>query len=149
VTDLTQFARQVAETLSDRRGWARAGIAFKQVESGGRFTVWLSAASEVPSFGAPCDVDYSCRAGRNVVINDDRWRRTTAAWKAVGGSVREYRNLVVNHEVGHWLGLGHARCSRSGAVAAVMQQQSKGLGGCVANAWPLDREVSRARVPRR
>ena len=51
------------------------------------------------------------------------------------------------HEVGHWLGLGHRTCRGRGTVALVMQQQSKDLRGCVANAWPLDTEVADARIP--
>ena len=146
--NLDEFARQVAETLADQRGWSRAGLVFTRVASGGQFTVWLSVSARVPSFGKPCDAVYSCRAGRNVVINEDRWKGATASWTKVGGSLREYRNLVVNHEVGHWLGHGHASCRKGGAKAAVMQQQSKSLGGCVANAWPLDREIASVRVPK-
>jgi hypothetical protein len=146
-TRVEDFARQVAETLADARGWSRANLVFTRVATGGRFTVWLSAAGRVPSFGKPCDAVYSCRAGRNVVINEDRWKGATASWTKVGATLREYRNLVVNHEVGHWLGQGHGSCRRAGAPAPVMQQQSKDLGGCVANAWPLDREIANVRVP--
>ena len=146
-TDIDAFAAQVAETLADPRGWSRAGITFKRVDRRGQFTVWLAAASSVPTFGKPCTAAYSCRAGRNVAINEDRWRLTTPAWASVGGTRREYRNLVVNHEVGHWLGLGHRTCRGRGTVASVMQQQSKDLGGCRANAWPLDTEVADARIP--
>jgi Protein of unknown function (DUF3152) len=53
---------------------------------------------------------------------------------------------VVNHEVGHWLGFGHSRCSGAGRLAPVMQQQSIGLEGCTFNPWPLPTE--RATIPR-
>ena len=138
---LTEFTTQVAETLADARGWPRAGLAFQQVASGGEFTIWLATAARVPSFGSPCTVNYSCRVGRNVVINEDRWKGASAAWNATGAGVRDYRHMVVNHEVGHWLGHGHRFCSGPGAPAPVMQQQSKDLSGCHPNPWPLDSEL--------
>ena len=138
---LTEFTTQVAETLADARGWPRAGLAFEQVASGGEFTIWLAAAAKVPSFGSPCTVNYSCRVGRNVVINEDRWKGASAAWNAAGAGLRDYRHMVVNHEVGHWLGHGHHFCSAPGAAAPVMQQQSKDLAGCQPNPWPLDGEL--------
>ena len=94
----------------------------------------------VPSFGYPCSSTYSCRVGRYVIINQDRWLHTTPVWKDSGLGRRNYRHLVVNHETGHWLGHRHAYCGGPGQLAPVMQQQSKGLQGCRANPWPLPRE---------
>jgi hypothetical protein len=76
--------------------------------------------------------EVSCRGGRDVIVNLKRWL-LGVAWYP---SVAEYRNMVVNHEVGHFLGNGHAVCPRKGAPAPVMARQSFGLEGCVANAWP-------------
>lgn len=60
--------------------------------------------------------------------------------------------MVVNHEVGHFLGNGHAVCPRKGALAPVMARQSFGLEGCVADAWPYPDGrtfVTGPRAPRR
>jgi hypothetical protein len=54
--------------------------------------------------------------------------------------------MVVNHETGHWLGLGHAGCPGRGRLAPVMMQQSKGLGGCRFNPFPTSRELA-SRTP--
>lgn len=139
--DLANFKAQAAETYADTRGWSRLGVTFKEVVSGGQFTLVLSEAGQVPSFGSPCDSTYSCRIGRYVIINQDRWQNATDSWNNAGGDLRNYRHMVVNHETGHWLGHGHTYCSGAGQAASVMQQQSINLGGCKFNPWPLDSEI--------
>jgi hypothetical protein len=138
--DLAVFARQVAQTYADPRGWRSAGYQFTRVARGGSFTVVLSQASKVPSFGWPCSAMWSCRAGRFVIINQDRWLHASPAWNRAGLPLRDYRHMVVDHETGHWLGHHHAACPGKGRLAPVMMQQSKGLGGCRFNPFPLPRE---------
>lgn len=139
--DLATFRQQAQETYDDPRGWRAMGVRFKRVGSGGDFTLWLSQASTVPTFSSACSSTYSCRVGRNVVINETRWKRATSVWDAKKGSLRDYRHMVINHETGHWLGRGHVRCGGKGQLAPVMQQQSKGLGGCRINPWPKKNEL--------
>jgi hypothetical protein len=138
--DRRRFAALVADTYADERGWRAAGFAFRRVARGGDLTVWLAEASTVPSFGAGCSSSWSCRVGRNVVINQTRWKYATAPWRAAGRTLRGYRHLAINHETGHWLGHSHIGCGGSGQRAPVMMQQSKGLDGCRFNAFPLPRE---------
>jgi hypothetical protein len=136
-SDLEKFAAAAAETYADPRGWNLGGsVRFERVASGGDFTLWLSADSQMATFGGACDVMWSCRNGRNVVINEDRWLGASPAWTEAGGSLRDYRHMVVNHETGHWLGFGHTTCASPGSVATVMQQQSMDLQGCTPNPWP-------------
>lgn len=137
-----EFASQVNQTLNSPQGWSRLGIRFVRVESGGQFTVWLSEASQVPSFSpSGCDAIVSCRVGNNVIINETRWLNGSDAWNGAGGSLRDYRHMVVNHETGHWLGHGHEYCAGPGQSAAVMQQQTLDMQGCKPNAWPLGYEL--------
>ena len=141
-TDINEFTSQVSETLHDANGWSRLGVSFQQVESGGRFTVWLSEASQVTSFSSSgCDTTVSCTVGNNVIINQDRWVSGSDAWNGAGGSLRDYRHMVVNHEVGHWLGHGHRYCSGAGQPAPVMQQQTINMQGCTPNPWPQASEM--------
>lgn len=140
---MPNFIAKVAATLGDPRGWNASGkISFERVDSNCDFTVWLSAPSYMTSFGGVCDSYYSCRSGRNVVINFDRWQGATDPWNASGGSLEDYRVMVTNHEVGHWLGFGHSNCSGPGQPAPVMQQQSISLQGCVFNPWPTSGEIN-------
>jgi Protein of unknown function (DUF3152) len=144
--DLKVFRERVAQTLADTRGWAAGDVMFREVPDNADFTIWLAEPAKVPTFGKPCSVTYSCRVGNDVIINDDRWRLSSAAWLAAGLPLRDYEHMVVNHEVGHWLGFGHSLCSGPGRLAPVMQQQSISLSGCTFNPWPLPSE--RTNIPR-
>ncbi len=139
--NLVEFRSQANATLNDPRGWARMGVSFQEVESGGMFILVLSEASQLPSFSPGCGTEYSCRAGKYVVINQDRWLGATSSWNQAGGTLRDYRHMVVNHETGHWLGHDHAQCGGAGQSAPVMQQQSISLQGCKFNPWPIDSEL--------
>lgn len=145
-TNLDTFKRQVQETLDDNRGWKRLGVQFEYVESGGAFTMVLAEPSHVPAYGYPCDDVWNCNVGNYVVANEDRWLNATDPWNAAGGSIRDYRHMVVNHELGHWLGHDHIGCSSAGGAAPIMAQQSMDLGGCKFNPWPLDSELTSSRL---
>lgn len=139
---LAEFKQQANETLNDERGWQAVGARFVEVASGGNFTLVLAEASSVPGFmPSVCSSVYSCQVGRYVIINQDRWLGATPSWNNAGGSLRDYRHMVINHETGHWLGHGHATCGGAGQLAAVMQQQSIDLQSCAFNAWPLPNEL--------
>ena len=135
------FAALADQILNSPNGWARASIRFEQVKSGGAFTLWLSEDRYLPSFSRICSTYYSCSVGNNVIINLDRWLSGTAIKMSIG----DYRNMVINHEVGHWLGWGHSYCPGAGQTAPLMMQQSKGLNGCVGNPYPLPRELKTPR----
>lgn len=139
-TDVAQFARQAAQTYADPRGWRSAGYKFRRVDRGGHFTLVLAEASWLPRFSSACSTQWSCRVGRYVVINQERWKHASPAWNAGNQSLRDYRHMVVNHETGHWLGHGHRGCPGPGRLAPVMMQQSKGLAGCRFNPFPLPGE---------
>jgi hypothetical protein len=145
-TSLRQFKAQAQQTYEDPRGWRAAGIRFVPVARGGAFTLVLSQASLVPSFSSGCSSMWSCRVGRFVIINQDRWKHASPAWNAAHLALRDYRHMVVNHETGHWLGLHHATCPGKGRLAPVMQQQSKGLQGCRFNPFPTIHELN-SRTP--
>jgi hypothetical protein len=136
--DRSAFADKVASVYADPRGWSLAdAIEFRRVARGGDFTIWLAAADEMKSFSSACSTAWSCRAGRNVVINEARWIYGSPFWY---GKLDDYRAMIINHETGHWLGLDHEACAAAGALAPIMMQQSEGPAPCLNNSWPLPSE---------
>ena len=142
-SNINEFKALAAETLSSSLGWRASGVVFQEVRSGGNFTLILAEPARVAAASSGCSANWSCRVGRNVIINDRNWAGATPSWNAAGGSIRDYRHMVINHEVGHRLGFGHRQCGGPGQPAPVMQQQSISLQGCKFNPWPLPFEIGR------
>ncbi len=141
--DMDEFRRIVAETLNDERGWVRAGVKFEEVKSGGRMHVILAEPKEVKAASPTiCSDKLSCSVGSLVLLNDDRWMGGSDSYNEIGVSLERYRLMVLNHEVGHFLGHGHIQsCETEQGMAPVMLQQSTGLHGCEPNSWPLPSEL--------
>jgi hypothetical protein len=141
---VASFPAVVDATLHDPRGWQRAGFRLVR-DPRARYLVVIAEAAEVDRLCRPYDTygKYSCQNGPVVAINADRWRYATPEWT---GDLATYRRMLVDHEVGHLLGMHHPAvpCPRRGAPAPVMAQQSTELGGCLPNPWPLPAEIARA-----
>ena len=142
VSDVNEFADTAGRIYASPRGWRDAGIQFVRVASGGDFTLVLANPRQVETYDPICSYLFSCTVGRYVVINDIRFAYGSIAWP---GELDWYRSMVINHETGHWLGLGHQYCGGPGQLAPVMQQQSIDMQGCAINPWPLKWELDLVR----
>jgi Protein of unknown function (DUF3152) len=142
---LAGLTGNLAMTYNDVRGWNDGGrIAFEHVRRGCQYTVWMSAAADMTTFGSICDDYYNCQAGHSVVLNYHRWTTATPPWNKTGGSIQDYRTLMIDHETGHRLGFpDNPACPGKGRPAPVMMQQSMDLHGCVFNIWPRPAELTR------
>nr|WSW67509.1 DUF3152 domain-containing protein [Streptomyces sp. NBC_00995] len=137
--DADEAAAEVARILAAPRGWTHHGRrAFRQVAEGPAGLVIRIATPETTDRicgkgGLDTHGEVNCRVGTDVMVNLKRWETGSPEFD---GPLAEYRALIVNHEVGHWLGRGHETCPGKGRPAPAMMQQIDGLKGCVANAWP-------------
>jgi Protein of unknown function (DUF3152) len=134
------FADEVNRILGDRRSWiASRRFRLQRVpgSAAADFTIFLASARTSERMcragGLETDAYTSCRLPRRVIVNDDRWERSVRGY---GAPLAVYRQYVINHEVGHQFGHGHEACPGKGRPAPVMMQQTYGLKGCTANAWP-------------
>ncbi|MGW1358329.1 DUF3152 domain-containing protein [Streptomyces chartreusis] len=140
------FAEAVQKTLNDDRSWAHNGArTFERIYTGKPdFVITLASPGTTADWCAKSGLDttednVSCDSAstERVMINAYRWAQGS---KTYGDDrILEYRQMLINHEVGHRLGFGHVTCDKDGELAPVMQQQTKFLDHdgihCRANAW--------------
>lgn len=145
--DIEEFAGFVDDTLGDARGWAAGGEnRFQRVPSGAPhdFTVSLVTGETAAGMCGVAGLDIylagvaytSCQTPAQVILNLNRWRLSVPEYVAAEVPLETYRQMVLNHEVGHELGYGHEQCPGPGEKAPVMQQQTLRLSGCEAYPWP-------------
>ncbi|MBA4609144.1 DUF3152 domain-containing protein [Aeromicrobium sp. Marseille-Q0843] len=128
-------ARIVDDTLGDPRSWASVGHELKRVDGPAEVRILLASPRTTDDLCAPLGTGgrLSCRNKDKVVLNAWRWVNGAQTYEK---DLRGYRRYLINHEVGHAFGLPHAACSKAGAPAPVMLQQTKSLDGCRPNPWP-------------
>ncbi|GGV19811.1 hypothetical protein GCM10010293_15180 [Streptomyces griseoflavus] len=139
----SQAANEIADILASRRGWTHdPDNAFQLVGAGSPHDLTIRIATPATAdalcwAGIQQDTggEYNCEVPGGVVVNLKRWVKGSPTFD---GPIDEYRALIINHEMGHFLGHSHVTCGGAGQPAPVMMQQIKGLHGCVANAWPYD-----------
>ncbi|MGP3999826.1 DUF3152 domain-containing protein, partial [Streptomyces sp. 8N706] len=142
------FARAVHETLNDERSWGHDGSrTFERVSTGDAdWVITLASPGTTATWCAKSGLDttvdnVSCDAAstERVMINAYRWAQGAETYG--DAKMLAYRQMLINHEVGHRLGHNHEGCTKQGALAPVMMQQTKFLATdgtvCKPNPWPV------------
>ncbi len=142
--EIRDFVELVDRTLTDPDGWGAAGRSFVRVDSRAAMSIVLAQPSTVDKLCKPLRTRgrYSCGRGGRAMLNLGRWQVGSLAWTA---TLLEYRTYMVNHEVGHLLGMPHLDCPAAGEPAPIMQQQTFGLDGCLPSSRPSTGELERLR----
>lgn len=145
--DRAGYAAKVATVLTDARGWqTKDRVRFINVSPGAAakgartdLRIRLTSPATTDRLCAPLQTRgrVSCHNGSNVVLNARRWLLGVDAY---GKDINSYRTYLINHEVGHGLGHGHAGCPGAGKDAPVMMQQTYGVKGCKPWPWPTPRK---------
>ncbi|MFB7175700.1 DUF3152 domain-containing protein [Streptomyces sp. NPDC056254] len=144
--DAQLFAEAVHRTLNDDRSWGHGGTkSFERVPGEeADFVITLASPGTTGVWCAKSGLDtvvgnVSCDSAKTerVMINAFRWAQGSETYGP--DQMFAYRQMLINHEVGHRLGHGHVNCRTPGALAPVMQQQTKSLNvdgiPCKANPW--------------
>lgn len=129
-------ATEIVAILGDPRSWIATGrVRFRLVDDAADVRIRIATPATVDARCHPLRTGgtLSCRNGRSLHINSNRWDGATTFWTA---PLSTYRAYLINHEMGHYLGNGHRSCPGRWQLAPVMQQQTKSLAGCRENGWP-------------
>jgi hypothetical protein len=154
------FAKLVDDTLANPKGWTKDDkYGFQRIDDGTPdFRIALASqttARKICGYEIPVETSCYDQGQNRVVITAARWVRGAVAFQ---GDIGSYRQYVINHEVGHAIGIHqHDACETDGGLAPVMMQQTFGTANndvavldpvgvvpkdgkdCKPNAWPYPR----------
>nr|WP_308340830.1 DUF3152 domain-containing protein [Streptomyces sp. MSC1_001] len=138
-----ETAAEIQEILAHPRGWAAHGRGrFQLVSENADFVIRIATPDTADALcarqGLNTRGELNCETTDGVVVNLRRWMLGSPTF---AGPPTEYRHLIINHEVGHEIGIRqHMDCPGPGKLAPAMMQQIKGLNGCRSNAFPYDED---------
>lgn len=133
--NLDNFKKTVSEILNDPRSWKVDFILVNNNQKAD-FDIILTKPKKIREICNFSGLSCTDRNVNTIYINSHRWCRGAIKSKL---SLKDYRIYLINHEVGHILGMSHATPVK-GRKTPVMNQHTNGLKGGIANVWPLPSE---------
>jgi len=138
VTPEDMFVHIASPLVTHEMGWGRMEPVHREVDA--ECVIMLTPQMVMHEmFGKKFSKDHLSvcdMSTREIWINEDRWRRIIPDKSQL--PLPAYRVYVLQHEIGHALGLGHA--SKTSGPSPVMVQQTLGIGNHTPNPFPLERE---------
>ena len=125
------FKDEVAAYLADPDGWVSQGYRFIYAPKNPVIFIELCHPNTIATNGCE-DAHLSCAEmnGQRMYLNSDRWTRGASKSKL---ELKNYRQYMVTHEMGHILGYDHVDCPGRDMPAPLMMQQTLGIGQCKPN----------------
>ena len=126
----------ITSTIQDSRGWRGKGYYFQQsaTKQAADIIFYLKSNEDITAMFTMdgFSVCYTVEGKSKIYINQKNWDTPPSAFT---GSKETYRQYVVQHEVGHALGMGHEKPQTENAQCHPMYQQTRGTTKCLPNPW--------------
>jgi hypothetical protein len=138
----TALEERTAVATSATGGWGLGGaLMFEPAQKGCNVTVQLTRSAQMKAVDPACSGQSTCQAGAVVAVNADRWAVAPAGWV---GTLDSYREELLRHEVGHWLGFDHASCTLP--APPISQVTIVTMAGCSPNWYAIPAETQGTKV---
>lgn len=126
-----QFAQEIEVYLADPDGWVSRGYTF-EASPKGKVQIHLSSPNTLLANGCPSR-ELSCAEfkGTHLRLNADLWDGVIRNKSKL--QLKDYRQYMVTHEMGHILGFDHVNCPGANHPAPLMMQQTLGISVCAPN----------------
>jgi hypothetical protein len=135
----------VASTLTDSTGWSLGGrLRFAPVQNNCNLSIRLVRATQMSSLSATCSGQSTCRLGNQIELNLSNWMVPPTTWTQGTGS---YRQQMIEHEIGHWLGFDHGSCTLKSSAVPILESPTVILNGCSPNWYQLSSVTSNKVLP--